>query len=202
MCGRYQIAAEADIFEMRNILDEINKRYRSAPETIAAIKTGEACPTDTSPVLIQGKQKSRAVLMKWGFPKPGGGVIINARAETAAEKPVFRLSLESRRCVVPTAGFFEWRREGGRKKTKYLFRLPGAKMLYLAGLYGIFQSGLRSWAGYVILTGPANASVSPYHDRMPLVLLPDGIEPWLTDAAFAQAFVQRPCAVILEAIPV
>jgi putative SOS response-associated peptidase YedK len=202
MCGRYQIAAEDDIIEMREILDEISKRYKSAPEAVAAVKTGEACPTDTSPVLIQGKQKPQAVLMKWGFPKQGGGVIINARAETAEEKPTFRLSLESRRCVVPTVGFFEWRQEGGRKKTKYLFRLPGAKMLYLAGLYGVFQDGPRSWAGYVVLTSPANASVSPYHDRMPLVLMPDEIGPWLTDTAFAQAFVQRPCAVMLEAIPV
>ena len=195
MCGRYQIDAEADI-EIREILDKINERYKGTPETA---KIGEVCPTDAAPVLICGDSNPQAKLMKWGFPKwQGGGVIINARAETAQDKLAFRPSLESRRCVIPTTGFFEWRQEQG-KKSKYLFRLPETKMLYLAGLYNIYRDGPRSYDAYVILTAEANPSMSPYHDRMPLVLLRDDKDKWLTDPGFAYEYVQRPCRAMLEA---
>ena len=196
MCGRYQIEAETDN-DMDEILDEINERYKDIPETA---KTGEVCPTDIAPVLIRGNNKPQAVLMKWGFPKwQGDGVIINARAETVQDKLAFRPSLESRRCVIPATGFFEWRQEQGKKKTKYLFRLPETKMLYLAGLYNVFRDGSRSYDAYVILTAEANSSMSPYHDRMPLVLLPDDKCRWLTDPGFAYEYVQRPCRAVLKA---
>lgn len=199
MCGRYQIEADADI-DMDEILDEINERYKDTSE---AASVGEVCPTDTAPVLIRGDNKPQARLMKWGFPKwQGGGVIINARAETVQDKLAFRPSLESRRCILPTTGFFEWHQEEGRKKTKYLFRLPETKMLYLAGLYGVFHDSQRPYDAYVILTADANPSMSPYHDRMPLVLLPDDKDKWLTDPGFAYEYVQRPCRAMLKAAAV
>jgi putative SOS response-associated peptidase YedK len=199
MCGRYLIAMEDEIIEMREILDEINERYKDTPEA-ATVKTGEVFPTETAAVLVRGDGKPQAVQMRWGFPKwQGSGVIINARAETAQDKLMFRPSLESRRCVVPTTGFFEWRQEESKKKAKYLFRLPETKMLYLAGLYSVFRDGPRSFDAYVILTADANASMSPYHNRMPLVLLPDETHAWLTDTAFAYEHVQRPCRAMLEA---
>jgi putative SOS response-associated peptidase YedK len=203
---------EDEILEMREILNEINERYKDAPEAAAA-KTGEVFPTDTAPVLIRAGETPQALLMKWGFPKPpqrryassgapilqGSGVVINARAETAQDKISFRPSLSSRRCVVPTTGFFEWRQDDGKKKTKYLFRLPETKMLYLAGLYNTFKSEPAPYEAYVILTTTANPSVAPYHDRMPLVLTPDNIDAWLTDTAFAYEYVQRLCRTMLEA---
>jgi len=203
MCGRYQIAMEDDIIAMREILDEINERYKDIPESAAA-KTGEIFPTDTVPVLIPGSGKPQAILMKWGFPKPSQqrGVIINARAETAQDKPTFRSSLVSRRCVVPTTGFFEWRQESGEKKAKYLFRLSETKMLYLAGLYGVFKDGSHPYNAYVILTTSANPSVAPYHDRMPLVLMPDDTARWLSDTAFAHEYARCICPAMLHATAV
>ena len=213
MCGRYLITMEDEILEMREILDQINERYKDEPEAAAA-KTGEIFPTDTVPVLIRADEKPQALLMKWGFPKPpkrryesseapiwqSSGVVINARAETAQDKVSFRTSLTSRRCVVPTTGFFEWRQDDGKKKTKYLFRFPETKMLYLAGLYNTFKSAPAPHLAYVILTTAANPSVAPYHDRMPLVLTPDNnIDAWLADTAFAYEYVQRPCRAMLEA---
>jgi putative SOS response-associated peptidase YedK len=201
MCGRYQIAMEDDIIEMREILDEINERYKNTPDTAAA-KTGEIFPTDTAPVLIRGNDKPQAALMKWGFPKwQGSGVIINARGETAQDKLTFRSSLDSRRCIVPATGFFEWREENG-SKTKYLFRLPETKILYLAGLYGAFKDGPRAYNAYVILTGGANSSMALYHNRMPMVLMPDDMEKWLSDTAFAYEYMQRSCQAMLQAIAV
>jgi hypothetical protein len=71
----------------------------------------------------------------WGFPnfRSKSGVIINARAETALDKKTFRESLLSRRCVIPSTGFFEWTKTGAKKK--YLFRETGKSLLYMAGIY-------------------------------------------------------------------
>jgi len=194
MCGRYQIAMEEDIIEIREILDEINERYKNKPD-LSAMKTGEIFPTETAPVLVSGNGRPQAELMRWGLGKWNNkGVIINARSETALEIKSFRSSLLNRRCVVPTTGFYEWKkREGG--KTKYLFRLPETKMLYLAGFYDITPAH----NAFAIMTTAANPFISSYHDRMPLILTPDVIWQWLTDRDFALEFIQKPCLAPLVA---
>ena len=195
MCGRYQVSTEEEIMEMREILNEVNERYKDS-EKLTAMKTGEIFPTETAPVIVTGKGETGVALMKWGIPQwKGNGVIINARAETAMEKPTFRSMLTHRRCVVPTTGFYEWQKQTGSKtKTKYLFRLPDTKMVYLAGFYGLY-AGINE---YVILTTAPNSSISAYHDRMPLILTPDQISDWLKDVKFATELVQSPCDVMLN----
>ena len=193
MCGRYLILTEDEIIEYREIINEVNERYKDTT-LLSQMATGEVFPTNVAPVLITEKEKPRAALMKWGFPKwQGKGVIINARAETALERKTFRLPLMQKRCVVPSAGFFEWRQED-EKKQKYLFRQPETKMLYLAGLYNTFEQ-----PAYTILTTAANSSVSAYHDRMPLILGAENIETWLSDTQFALDYVGKPCDSILYA---
>ncbi len=187
MCGRYLIAVEEEIIEFRQILAEINERYKDTP-LLASMSTGEIFPTNVAPVLVLGKAKPQAALMKWGFPKwQGSGVIINARAESALEKNMFHKSLMERRCVVPTTGFFEWRQEGN-SKTKYLFQLQKSKILYLAGLYNMFSA--KPSEAYVVLTTAANSQVAPYHHRMPLVLEAENVDAWLSDTTFALDYVQ------------
>ena len=88
-------------------------------------------------------------------------LVINARAETAGEKPLFRESVAARRCVIPSTGFYEWDRD----KRKHLFRL---------------------------LTTAANASMAPIHDRMPLVLRREQLEPWLREPEIAAALLHTP----------
>lgn len=100
-----------------------------------------------------------------------GNLVINARAETAADKPMFRASVASQRCVIPSTGFFEW----DSQKRKYLFQLPGEDMLYMAGLYSI-RDGKPC---YCILTTSANDSMKDIHHRMPLVLKREQVAPWL-----------------------
>jgi putative SOS response-associated peptidase YedK len=147
-------------------------------------------------VFISGASGPEAALMQWGIPQlQGNGVIINARAETAMEKPTFRTLLAHRRCVVPTTGFYEWQKQSGSKtKTKYLFRLPETKMVYLAGFYGLY-AGINQ---YVILTTAPNSSIAEYHDRMPLILTPEQISDWLKEAKFAAELVQSPCDLMLN----
>ncbi len=120
--------------------------------------------------------------MMWGFRRwDGGGVVINARAETAAQKQMFRASLFTRRLVVPSTGFFEWRRVDGRKqKEKYWVRLPGENMLYMAGLYRYYSDADGTpKPRFVILTTGANEDISVLHDRMPVILGADERKAWL-----------------------
>jgi putative SOS response-associated peptidase YedK len=133
-------------------------------------------------------------LISWGFPNfKNKGVIINARAETAQEKPMFRESLLMRRCAVPSTGFFEWKHDAS--KQKYLFRLPQETMLYMAGFYNqVADSSGIPVPAFVILTTAANDSVSPLHNRMPLILDKETSEKWLYDRDAALQILLRPCA--------
>jgi len=124
--------------------------------------------------------------LRWGFANPAGkGVLINARAETAAVKPTFRDCLASRRCLVPAQGFYEWRHEAGRKK-KERFRVARAdgRPLMMAGLYD--EAGR-----FVIVTQPANAAVAPLHDRMPVILPTAELQAlWLSRDSLAQTILE------------
>ncbi len=160
------------------------------------MKTGEIFPTDPVPVLVHEKKAITAVRMTWGFPAPQRrGVIINARAETAADKPMFRGSVTHRRCIVPTSGFFEWAHEGEKSGTKYLLTSEETNILFLAGLYSIFEKpeGER-YAAFVILTVNANDSVRQLHHRMPLIVPPKHDEKWLADESYARTLLLSPCA--------
>ncbi|MDY2834180.1 MAG: SOS response-associated peptidase, partial [Candidatus Aphodomonas sp.] len=84
MCGRYYIAEEDSAAELQEIIEQLNRRG-------AEVKTGEIYPTDTVPVLANNKSMVIAPFaMKWGYTLPDGKQIINARSETAADKPLFR----------------------------------------------------------------------------------------------------------------
>lgn len=195
MCGRY-LFSEAEAEDIREIIRDVEIRTGAA-----TVKRGEIFPTDRVPILLAQNHSIRPELFTWGFPGfRGKSVIINARAETAHEKPMFRNSLITRRCIIPSTGFFEWgstdeetndmeyssvlipgmARSGAgskSKKQKYLFRISGEKVLYMAGLYNIYQGEPR----FVILTTAANTSVIDVHNRMPLVLRKELIEDWIFD---------------------
>lgn len=195
MCGRYYIADEEEIIEMREILREVNQRYANRPE-LALLKTGEVFPTNVAPVLLADQDVSQAGLMAWGFPRwEGSGVVINARSETAAEKPMFKGSVGSKRCIIPATGFFEWDHAAGHTKDKYLLRQKNSPLLYMAGLYAVFADphGL-AYAAFVILTTEANATVRPIHDRMPLIIESGQTEQWLHDESYARSMLKSPCA--------
>ena len=167
MCGRYQFTAE-QCEEIRQIAEAIQRKYGAGAWT-----PGEIRPSNHAPVLLDGAGGLVTKLMKWGYQLPGT-LVINARAETAAEKPLFRDSVRSRRCLIPSTGFYEW---DGQKR-KYLFTLPREGALYMAGLYD--RRGSEEC--YCILTTAPNASMRPIHDRMPLILTGEQRQRWLADA--------------------
>lgn len=167
MCGRYVLFSDPELAEIREIIEEVQKQN---PE----IKTGEIFPTNSAPVLLQENGKLMPEAVKWGYPDfRGKGVIINARGETAPEKPMFRKSIEAKRCIIPSCGFYEWPHSG--PKTKYQFNLPGEGVLYMAGLYNDFNGECR----FTILTTAANESMQEIHNRMPVVLTRPEMDQWI-----------------------
>ena len=214
MCGRYFIDDDETIAEMRRIFRDIDAKYNTVPNSdvnavphpvatddiketeLTRPKSGEIYPTDTVPILLTEDKQVQPVLMSWGFPKwQGSGVVINARAETAEEKAMFASSVRQRRCIVPTNGFYEWnQRETGPGKPKYLLRKESERMLYLAGVYASFhKKNGTPYEAFVILTIGANSSVSPLHDRMPLIVEREYCTRWLLDNSFASSLLHTPC---------
>jgi len=219
MCGRYLLEDEAyaDILQILHDInaakDRINMDNISRMESLAAhdltasgqFAFGEIFPATVAPVVANYE----ITAMKWGFPHwQNSSVIINARSETAADKNMFRRPLKERRCVVFSSGFYEWSRSdaasggsgnqyrsGKRKpKDKYLFRQPGKTTLYMAAISNTFRDALgNEYDAFTILTTSANDSVSPIHDRMPVILTPDEIDLWTNDEKFVHYALLRPC---------
>lgn len=177
MCGQFTLLGDPDNAAIQRILNETNRLYPEQP-----VRTGDIFPTNTTPVLMPRGDRLGPVLATWGYPKyQGSGVIINARAETAAEKPTFREGVLHRRCVVPSTGFYEWNAE----KRKYWFTLPGKKMLYMAGICREYAGQLR----YVILTTAANPSMADVHHRMPVILPQNKLMMWAFDTNAALQYL-------------
>ena len=219
MCGRYAIDFMDESGEFNEIIREINRKY-SNTEALAQMKTGEVFPTDIVPSLAS--ESAQPFLMKWGFPRwDEKGVIINARAETAMEKKLFRPSLLARRCVVPAAGFYEWARKDvpltlfdfadasesvsdvkTKMKGKYLLSMPDTPVLYMAGFYSTEVGSVKKIPpSFVILTTAANEWVAPLHDRMPLILKEKDISDWLSNNKNAAGLLARPCETRLNVRP-
>ncbi len=174
MCGRYLLLRPNDIFQrfdVQNWLDGL-------------LDNADVRPTQSSPVI---GMDHRAELMRWGLipawakDSVSGAKMINARAETLAEKPSFRRPLRTGRCLVPATGFYEWKASAaGRSKVKYAFTRADGEMFGFAGLCDVWRdpSG-RELKTYTIITTAPNAVVAPVHDRMPVILTRETEEIWL-----------------------
>jgi len=180
MCGRYYI--EIDDLELEEIVREAEKRVREYPGQITMKTGGEIFPTEVVPVQTGLRQYAP---MKWGFEGYGGKPVINARSETALEKPMFQQSMLERRCLIPASGYYEWRKaEGAGKKTKYRFSIPGG-ILYFAGCYRLEKNS--ALPRFVILTRQAEGGAEAIHDRMPVILAEKHIEAWLHGSPAVQS---------------
>jgi len=176
MCGRYNIEFDQDD-EIDAVIRQVDQKIkRQAAGESYALKLGEIRPTDKAPILVGNGCRIEAEVSNWGFPNSKNkGMVINARAESAMEKPMFRNSLIARRCIIPSTGFYEW----DQQKRRYFIRKPDSQALYMAGFYNYYDELNR----FVILTTSANASMEVIHDRMPVILRRDELKDWLFDGA-------------------
>ncbi len=176
MCGRYAIVLAEDgslqrRFSLEELLDDPAPRYNVAP-------------TQTLPVVVRHSPNHLA-MMRWGLipswaKDPSiGNRMINARAESVAEKPAFRRPFRSQRCLVPASGFFEWKREGTGKQP-YFVHLTDEPLFAFAGLYDIWHDPQgQAVHSYTILTTDANDLMAPIHNRMPVILAREDEDDWL-----------------------
>ena len=197
MCGRFtQRMSWQELHELMDLVGtplNLRPRYNAAPsQDVAVIRSGD-------PGSRSGASDGRTLAMlRWGLipawaKDPAiGHRLINARSETAAEKPSFRAAYRHRRCLIPADGFYEWRREG-KTRQPWLFGLRGGAPFVFAGLWerwtvpaGATLTG--SLAEHspgdtvetcTILTTAANETVAPVHGRMPVILPPDAYGSWL-----------------------
>lgn len=182
MCGRFYIDIDEPELEPYFRADQWVLPGVDAPDE-SLCSVGEIFPDNAVPVLTLHQGEIRPRLMGWGFPKwDGKGVQFNARSETAHELKSFKESLARWRVVVPTSGFYEWRKEGGQtKKVKYHFTDPAGPVLYLAAIGGIFQQ-MKSPVKdrFCILTRDSKETiVEEYHHRMPVVLRREELLTWM-----------------------
>ena len=167
MCGRYYVADDDSTEELAAIIAEAQKRSNEQ------MKLGEIRPTDIAPVIANNRAgKPTSFAMRWGFTYHDA-LIINARSETAAEKPLFRESIERRRCLIPASYYFEWEKRG-KERVKYA--LGAGKMIYMAGLYRIEENG----PVFTVLTREPMEQIAFIHDRMPVILSEEQRSLWLS----------------------
>ncbi len=180
MCGRYSLAGPnpAQVAAQYPALEsiEIRRRYNVAPgDDVLAVTTDKA-------------GTPRGELLRWGLvpawaDSPTTGMkMINARSETVAERPAYRRSFQSMRCLIIADGFYEWQRSEGRKHAFHITAV-GRSLFAFAGLWAIWHGPqdelLRTCT---ILTTAANPAIARLHDRMPVILPREAEGAWIDPA--------------------
>jgi putative SOS response-associated peptidase YedK len=174
MCGRFAQKSPAkkvaEKFKVEGV-PPLVERYNVAPtQAVLAVR--------------ESSDRREATYLKWGLvPRWAkdsgiGNKLINARAETVAEKPSFREAFARRRCLVPLDGFYEWSRRGDRKRPFY-FHLRDGEPFAVAGLWEVWEGDGGALETCTLLTTEANELLAPYHDRMPVILRPEDYGLWL-----------------------
>jgi len=202
MCGRYTLTSSPEALRALFAYAEqpnFPPRYNIAP-------------TQPIPVvrLVDGKRQFS--LMRWGLlpswvkDPTTFSLVINARGETAIDKPAFRAAMKRRRCLIPVDGFYEWRAGGARKQPYFIHAKTDAPLAF-AGLW-------ETWTGpngeeldtAAIVTTTANRTLAPIHDRMPVIVAPEAFDLWLNaaevDTATASALIAPAPDDLLIAWPV
>lgn len=167
---------------------------------------GEICPTDAAAVIATDRNRRRGVFpMIWGFSVGSlSAPVVNARTETAAEKPTFRESWLCRRCVIPASHYFEWehyKTPRGKTKTgdKYAIKPKGAPVTYLAGLYRFERRNGVSLPVFTVLTREPSTELAAIHDRMPLMLPESAVDEWISPEGKPEELVRLAlCDIELE----
>lgn len=204
MCGRYNLITDAaalvDFFDIEQVL--IDASQFAAHYNIA--------PGRNVPLVRDGPNGRELVLARWGLvphwskerrPKYS---TINARAETVAEKPVYREPFKRRRCLIPATGFYEWKQDGEGKIPHHI-QLAGGGLFAFAGLWDHWEKQGEGFDSCSIIVTTANKTVRPVHDRMPVILNQAYYNAWLNPAHGNRAQLQSmlvPYAGFIDVYPV
>jgi putative SOS response-associated peptidase YedK len=175
MCGRFAFYSPREavlaVFGVELPFDVL-PRYNVAPsQLVAAIRAGATGEPE-------GAQLRWGLVPFWAKDPAIGNRMINARAETLADKPAFRNAWRKRRCVILANGFYEWRKVGAGKIPYYIARDDGQPIAF-AGLWERWEKSEAPLETCTIITTNANRALRDIHDRMPVILPPDVLRAWL-----------------------
>lgn len=183
MCGRFTLKISPRVLEKQFLLEQPGtegvERYNIAPsQQVLGIRL------DTEGKARRDFEARWGLVPFWAKDEKIGYKMINARAETARTKPAFRAAARKRRCLIPASGFYEWKREGKRKRPFWIHpREPrvDAPCLAMAGLWEIWKpdADAEPLTSLTVLTTAANTLMEPIHDRMPVFLQPGDYDAWL-----------------------
>ena len=175
MCGRFtlttNLGAIAARFGVARFLEEVGPRYNIAPTQTVIVVSDDGTRTLT--------EMRWGLIPSWAKDPTIGNRMINARAETVATKPAFRIALRKRRCLIPADGFYEWQPVGRRKQPVYI-NLKSLEPFSFAGLWEPWTApdGVEIKT-CTIITTEANELLKPIHDRMPVILMREAERVWL-----------------------
>ena len=142
------------------------------------VTEGDVYPGSLAPVIARNKNGEKSFFpMLFGFRLSGqeNRKVLNARLETAAEKPLFRDAWKLRRCVIPASYYYEWAHPSGQKAIRYALQPSASDGVSLCGLYRL-NGGVPE---FVILTRDAEESIAFIHDRMPVMIPKTRIDDWI-----------------------
>lgn len=176
MCGRFVLTATPDAvqqaFNLETMPAGMAPRYNIAPTQPVAVITNEHSDALTF--------QRWGLVPSWAKDMSMSGRLINARSETASEKPAFRAAFRRRRCIIPSDGFYEWQQRAGEKVPLHI-HLKGRHLFGMAGLWEVWHSPEGdALTTCTILTTSANDFMKPIHERMPVILSPEDYALWLS----------------------
>ncbi len=192
MCGRFVITLPDDA--MARLFDAVPGN--DLPQT----PNYNVCPTNRVHAVRSLDGRRRLGAMRWGFlphwydTPDDGPLLINARAESVADKPAFRKACRERRCLIPATGFYEWTRDAeGNRLPWFVHRTDDAPFAF-AGIWQDWapKDGGETQATCAIVTTETNAALSHIHTRMPVVVAQDDWPLWLGEAGRGAATLMRP----------
>lgn len=179
MCGRFTLFASKEQIE-----DEFGPLHFS--DTVILQKRYNIAPTQEVTAIIEHNGKRRLGTLHWGLipswskDKKIASKLINARAETIAEKPSFKHAFQRRRCIIPASGFYEWKQVNGKKQPYFIYPKNKNGLFAFAGLWEkwVDRDGNALYS-CTIVTTQANETLGHIHHRMPVILPKDAYSTWL-----------------------
>ncbi|WP_370159231.1 SOS response-associated peptidase [Limimaricola soesokkakensis] len=190
MCGRMAITLP---------YDAMAQIFGATPANdLPDVPNYNVCPTVQVHSVTSDGDSRRLRPMRWGFiphwykTPTDGPLLINARAETVAEKPAFRAAVRERRCLIPASGFYEWTvDEDGNKLPWFIHREDGDPLAF-AGLWQGWEREGESFVTCAVVTTGATGRMRDIHSRMPVVLEPGDWPLWLGEAGHGAAVLMKP----------
>jgi len=176
MCGRYQLGLKGKnkLFGYRFSIDE--------QQTSKLKDNFNVAPSNIMPIIV--KHRSNVLkMMLWGlipsWSKDGKNLVINARLETLFVKPMFKRVIKTQRCIIPSTGFYEWKKTSEGKQP-YFIGLKNSDFFGFAGLYDIWKNSMgKEIYSYSIITCCSNIKLKEIHNRMPVILKKEDETHWL-----------------------